>query len=149
MGKKPPRESENAAAGAGGGPYASIRSFGSETEASLAADFLVRKGIKATVGKISRYKAMAGSGYALRVPVKQAASARKYLESIPADIDMDEYVDENDTSVPRCPACNTVNVTVAPHAGRNRALALFTLGIASFFLTRDYHCNKCGHAWTR
>lgn len=151
MGKKPPR-SENASVPPtpqGGSSYVTIRSFASEPEASLAADFLIQKGIKATVGRVSRYKAMSGGGYSLRVPRDQSASARKKLDAVSQEIDMDEYVDADDTRIPRCPSCGTVNIVTTPLQGRDKTLAVLSLGIALLFLPREHHCNKCDHGWTR
>lgn len=129
------------------GDHVTIRSFGSEAEASLAAGRLAQKGIKATFGRISRYKAMAGGGYSLRVPAHQAEKATRILNKLSGDIDMDEYVDADDTSYRRCPACQSVNLAVGPLTSGERTAAILSAGIALAFIKRDRTCKKCGHTW--
>lgn len=124
-----------------------VQTFGTEAEAHLAAGHLARKGIKATVTCGSRYKAMGGGGYGLRVLPNDVDEARRILVTTDGEIDMDEYVDADDRRYRRCPACNSVNIEATPLARRDRATATFTAGLALLFLKRDRHCRKCGHIW--
>jgi len=90
---------------------------------------------------------MSGGGYLLKVAACDAREARAILGELDTEVDMDEYVDSDDASYRRCPACNSVNVKAYP-LQRNRALlSVLTLGLALAFLKRDWRCTKCGHEW--
>ena len=119
-----------------------VREFASETEAYLACSLLEQHGIAATVHRYSRYRAMAGGGYHLKVPKGQGRQAKALLGT-PGDIDMDEYADADDTRYRRCPECASVNVDSAALPPKQWLLNVLLLGR----LPRGRHCRKCGHDW--
>lgn len=123
-----------------------LKTFRSEAEASVAQTRLAAEGIPASVERFSRYRAMAGGGFTVQVPTGQVARARMILQ-LDNEIDMDEYVSGDDETYVRCPACSSVNVRTAPLKGGYLLLALFSVGVALFFMKRDRTCAKCGHVW--
>jgi predicted Zn-ribbon and HTH transcriptional regulator len=124
-----------------------LRGYSSEAEAQLAASHLQHAGIKATVARLSRYRAMGGGGYNLRVLPADSAKAQGILKALDREVDMDEYVDPGDKSYRRCPACNSVNIHTAPLSPTQRAKTITTAGIALLFLKRPRTCKKCGNTW--
>lgn len=83
----------------------------------------------------------------MKVAACDAREARAILGEPDTEVDMDEYVDSDDASYRRCPACNSVNVKAHPLPHNRALLSVFTLGLALAFLKRDWHCTKCGHEW--
>jgi len=124
-----------------------VASYSNEAEAELAAGRLGCDGIEAEVHRFSRYRAMGAGGYQLRVESADLDSARRVLGSIDREIDMDEYVDADDTSYRRCPKCNSVNVTAGARPLGVLLASMLLLGVPLLFLRRDWSCRKCGHAW--
>lgn len=49
------------------------------------------------------------------------------------------------SDVPRCPTCNSMNVSKIGAAERIGAVALF--GVFSKKINKTYKCNNCGHTW--
>lgn len=129
------------------GTRETIETFRNELEAHLARTTLNQEGIAATVHRYSRYKAMSGGGYVLKVDSRDAAKAREIIGGPNDEVDMDEYVDSDDTSYRRCPECTSVNVTARPLSGKLTILSLLTVGLLLMFLKRDWTCKKCGHQW--
>lgn len=129
------------------GSSVTLRSFKTEMDAHLAMGKLASEGIRASVHRFSRYRAMAGGGYQLKVPQEDLHRARAILGAITQDVDMDEYVSDDDDSYVRCPQCGSVNVTTAPLRGTALGLAIASAGVALLFLKRERSCRKCGHAW--
>jgi hypothetical protein len=128
--------------------YEYIGSYKSAFEAQSAAMKLESEDIPAVVVSEGRYAGLAG-GYRVRVEQEDAERAREMLFSGSGEIDMDEYVDPDDRSYTRCPGCNSVNVSARPLSGTQATMSILTLGIALYFLPRDWTCKKCGHAWRR
>jgi DNA-directed RNA polymerase subunit RPC12/RpoP len=130
--------------------YETVESFSSEFQAGLAKTRLEAAGIQATFNRYNRYRSMAGGGWQVRVAPKDLAHARKILQRLNlGEVDMDEYVDEADTSYRRCPQCNSVNLNVKPLTRSQLRHALLTLGIALLWTQRSYTCAKCGHHWLK
>ncbi|MEK7794694.1 MAG: hypothetical protein AAB353_09195 [Candidatus Hydrogenedentota bacterium] len=124
-----------------------LRHFSNSVEADLARTRLQADGIHATVQKTSRYRAMSGGGYILRVPHHEIAHAQEIIGPINRAIDMDEYVDANDESYRRCPKCRSVNVEVVPLTPGQRRTVLMTLGLAFPFVKRCHVCTRCSVEW--
>jgi len=124
-----------------------VKSFKGEMEAHLARSKLESVGISATVNRFSRYRAMAGGGYILKVHPKDLKRARAVLGKIDREIDMDEYVSSDDGTYRRCPKCDSVNIEVKRLAGEKLCMAIFLIGIPLLFMKREYTCRKCGHGW--
>lgn len=118
-----------------------LQSYSSEAEAQLVRGMLAGNGIAATVGRYSRYRAMAAGGWLLRVPPGDYARAQAILEKTSSGPDMDEYVDPDDLSYRRCPKCTSVNVTAAEEPFLKALAGAFRL------ISRNWHCGKCGHTW--
>lgn len=127
-------------------PKTTIKTFQNEAEAELARQFLERHGIAATVHRFSRYRAMTGGGYLLKVEKSRSAEASKFLK-IDSEIDLDEYIDPDDESYPRCPTCRSANTISAPLTWPQMIVVLLGLGIPAFFIKRAHTCRKCGAAW--
>ncbi|MDQ1256727.1 MAG: hypothetical protein QG656_1326 [Candidatus Hydrogenedentes bacterium] len=127
--------------------HKTIRTFGSEIEAHLARTELETHGIKAAVHKFSRYRAIAGGGYLLKVSEEFASRAQKILSKHDAPVDMDEYISSGDDSYTRCPECHSVNVDKTPLTTGMFLLTVACLGLPLLFIQRDCACRKCGHAW--
>jgi len=128
-------------------PRETIRAFSNEMQAHLARSMLKRAGIAATVQRHSRYKAMTGGGYRLKTAPRDVEEARRILSTLDEAVDMDEYVDADDRSYRRCPACNSVNVWADPLPKRLVVWVVLTAGLLLLFLKRDWSCVKCGHTW--
>ena len=124
-----------------------VKTFKNGLQAHLARTKLKQEGIAATVHRHSRYRAMSGSGYLLKAASCDAGKAREILSAVETEVDMDEYVDRDDTSHRRCPECNSVNVMAGPLSGRRSILTFLTAGLFLLFLKRDWTCKKCGHQW--
>lgn len=124
-----------------------LRHFSNSIEADLARTRLAADGIHATVHKVSRYRAMSGGGYVLRVPHHQTARAQEIMGPLNRPIDMDEYVDADDESYRRCPKCRSVSVEVIPLTPNQRRTLLMTLGLAFPFVKRRRVCTKCSSEW--
>jgi len=118
-----------------------LQSYSSEAEAQLVCGMLAGHGIAASVGRYSRYRAMAAGGWLLRVSDADYGRARTLLEKTRGGPDMDEYVDPDDMSYRRCPTCRSVNVVGAELP--------FLKALASAFklIAREWRCSKCGHTW--
>lgn len=119
----------------------------SEAEAHLASSLLESSGIKASVHRFSRYRAIAGGGYLVKVSPRDLGRAKSILKKTDRETDMDEYVSDDDDSYTRCPKCNSVNITVTPLAGAALWLTVLLIGIPLLFIKRGHKCRKCGHAW--
>ena len=128
-------------------PKVTIASYSNEAEAELAAGRLASDDIKAEVHRFSRYRAMGAGGYQLKVESADLKVARQILSGIEREIDMDEYVDPDDTSYRRCPKCRSVNVTAGPRPLGVVLASVLLLGTPLLFLPRNWSCRKCGHAW--
>ena len=128
-------------------PRVTVASYSNEAEAELAAGRLACDGIEAEVHRFSRYRAMGAGGYQLRVESADLDSARRVLAGIDREIDMDEYVDPEDTSYRRCPKCNSVNVTAGPQPLAIVLASVLLLGVPLLFVPRGWSCRKCGHSW--
>lgn len=124
-----------------------VKAYKTEFEANLARTTLRRAGIRSRVHRFSRYRALAGGGYLVQADPADVPKARALLDSLETVIDMDEYIDEDDATCQRCPACRSANVEARPLSGRQSVLVAATLGVALFFLYRDWRCTKCGHRW--
>jgi hypothetical protein len=117
-------------------------------DAHLAQSKLASEGIHSTVHRFSRYRAIAGGGYLLKVPLPDLAHAKEILKKIASkEIDMDEYVDKDDDSYARCPKCKTVNVDTAPLTRGELIVACAGLGVPMLFIKRDHSCRRCKHTW--
>ena len=124
-----------------------FKSFSSEAQAHLAQGLLLSRGIKSTVHRFSRYRSIASGGWLLKIAPADFARAQKVLEESDTEVDMDEYVDKEDTSYRRCPKCGSVNVQGHPLPGSLKLIAIVGLGIPLLFISRDWTCKKCQHAW--
>ena len=128
-------------------PQAELRRYPESASACLVMGMLAQEGIPATVHRVSRYKAMGGSGYILRVNESDLARAEKLIKKADTGIDMDEYVDADDRSYRRCPQCRTVMIERAPLKWWQRSLAVATLGAGYLLVQKHFHCRKCGETW--
>ena len=124
-----------------------VRVFGSELEAHLARTLLEKHAIDSTVLRISRYRAMAGGGYGLRVPHDRLKEARRLLGELNNPVDMDEYIDADEPGHRRCPRCSSVNISAVPLPTKWFVMTFLSAGLLLFFLKRDWNCRKCGHHW--
>jgi len=124
-----------------------VKTCRSETEAHLARSLLESAGIKATVHRFSRYRAIAGGGFLLKVHPKDLKRARAVLDKIDHEVDMDEYISSDDGTYRRCPKCDSANVEVKRLTGEKLWVAIFLIGIPLLFMKREYTCRKCGHGW--
>lgn len=124
-----------------------LQRYPESASASLVKSMLEAEGIKASVHRVSRYAGMGGSGYVLKVGHDDFARARELLDTTATEVDMDEYVDADDTSYRRCPRCQSVMVSREAMTGPQRFLMLSTLGVAWFFLVKSFTCRKCGAVW--
>lgn len=124
-----------------------LQRYPESASACLAKGKLESEGITSTVHRVSRYAGMGGSGYVLKVGPDDVARARELLDATTAEVDMDEYVDAEDTSYRRCPRCQSVMVAREAMRGAQRFLMLSTLGVAWFFLVKSFTCRKCGAHW--
>jgi len=127
--------------------YETLKAFRDEASASLARDWLVRQDIDAAVVRFSRYRGMAGGGYFVKVAAADLPRAQALMDEVDRGIDLDEYVDPDDTSYRHCPHCGSANVSVAPLEGAAHLLAMATMGLYLLFARRDCRCAKCGAEW--
>lgn len=127
--------------------YSELQRFPNSAAAYLVKGRLAQDGIEATVRRGSRYQAMGGSGYVVSVHPDQLARARAILDSTNPEVDLDEYVDKNNTSFRRCPQCRSVMVQREALASPQKFLVYTTLGLGFFFVTKPFRCKKCGHRW--
>ena len=132
----------------GGAPDTELQRYSNSASACLVKSMLEEKGIPASVHRVSRYASMRGAGYLLKVPSKDMAKARALLKEKDTKIDMDEYVDPDDNSRRRCPRCRSVMLGREPLSEVQQWLVLCTLGIAFFFIQKNFECEKCGERWT-
>ena len=128
-------------------PRVEVQRYPESASACLVQSMLESEGITASVHRVSRYAGMGGSGYVLKVGAEDVARTRELLDATATEVDMDEYVDADDTSYRRCPRCQSVMVTRGPMTGAQRFLMLSTLGAAWFFLVKGFTCRKCGAVW--
>lgn len=124
-----------------------LQRFPNSAAAYLVKSRLGQDGITASVRRGSRYQAMGGSGWIVRVSPAQLAQARAILDRTNPEIDMDEYVDENNRAYRHCPACRSVMLEQRPLTGRQRLVAVLSLGVGLWFITRHFRCRKCGNVW--
>lgn len=128
--------------------FTELQRFPNSATAYLVQGRLAQDGIQASVRRGSRYQAMGGSGYVVSVLPEQLDRARKILDSTNPEVDLDEYVDPNNTSFRRCPQCRSVMVRRQKLAPAQRRLAIATAGLAMFFMVKPFRCKKCGHRWS-
>jgi hypothetical protein len=126
-----------------------LKSFSSEAEARLAQGLLTSRGIESGVHRFSRYRAMASGGWQLKVAEFDQKRAAAVLNEAAGPVDMDEYVDPDDSSYRRCEKCGSVMITAAPLPNRLKLLAAIGLGIPLFFIPRNWTCSKCRHTWRK
>lgn len=124
-----------------------LQRYPNSATAYLVKGRLAQDGIESSVRRGSRYQAMGGSGYVVSVFPEQLERARKIIDSTNAKVDLDEYVDPNNTAFRRCPQCRSVMVQRQPLTGARRALVYATLGLGLLLVIKSYRCNKCGHCW--
>lgn len=128
-------------------PRVVLQRYPESASACLVKGMLETEGITSSVHRVSRYAGMGGSGYVLKVGPDDVAHARVLIDATPGEVDMDEYVDAEDTSYRRCPRCQSVMVSREAMTGAQRFVTLSTLGVAWFFLVKDFTCRKCGAVW--
>jgi predicted RNA-binding Zn-ribbon protein involved in translation (DUF1610 family) len=124
-----------------------LQRYPNSATAYLVKGRLAQDGIESSVRRGSRYQAMGGSGYVVSVRPEHLERARKIIESTNAKVDLDEYVDKNNTSFRRCPQCRSVMVQRQPLKGARRTLVFATLGLGLLLVIKSYRCDKCGHCW--
>lgn len=124
-----------------------LQRYPNSATAYLVKGRLAQDGIDSSVRRGSRYQAMGGSGYVVSVRPEHLERARKIIESTNAKVDLDEYVDKNNTSFRRCPQCRSVMVQRQPLKGARRTLVFATLGLGLLLVIKSYRCDKCGHCW--
>lgn len=124
-----------------------VKAFKNEIEAHAARAKLASADIMATVHRFSRYRALAAGGYLLKVRPADLDKAKAIFEKLDREIDMDEYVDDDDDTYTRCTECHSVNVKATPLSSPMLALSILTLGIALLFVEREWTCSKCHHTW--
>jgi len=127
--------------------HSELQRFPNSAAACLVKGRLAQDGIEATVRRGSRYQAMGGSGYVVSVPPDQLVRAREILDSTNPEVDLDEYVDQNNVSFRRCPQCRSVMVQREALTGARQVLVYTTLGIGLLLIVKPFRCKKCGHRW--
>jgi predicted Zn-ribbon and HTH transcriptional regulator len=127
--------------------HSELQRFPNSAAAYLVKGRLAQDGIEATVRRGSRYQAMGGSGYVVSVHPDQLARAREILDSTNPEVDLDEYVDKNNTSFRRCPQCRSVMVQRQAVTGTRQFLVYATLGLGLLLVVKPFRCKKCGHRW--
>ncbi len=124
-----------------------LQRYPNSATAYLVKGRLSQDGIESWVRRGSRYQAMGGSGYVVSVLPEHLERARKIIDSTNAEVDLDEYVDKNNTAFRRCPQCRSVMLQRQP-LGRPRQLMVYaTLGLALLVIVKPFRCKKCGHCW--
>lgn len=124
-----------------------VGTYPESASAHLALSKLNAEGIEGHIHRVSRYQAMAGHGYVLRVAAADSARASAILERYRGPVDLDEYVDTDDASYRRCPSCKSVMIQRGPYTVAQRLALVLTLGVASYVIVKDFRCTKCGQAW--
>lgn len=127
--------------------HSELQRFPNSAAAYLVKGRLAQDGIEATVRRGSRYQAMGGSGYVVSVHPDQLGRAREILDSTNPEVDLDEYVDKNNTSFRRCPQCRSVMIQRQALTGAKQLLVYATLGLGLLFVVKPFRCKKCGHCW--
>ncbi len=123
-----------------------IANFPEGVSAHLARTKLASEGIEGVVVRISRYRAMSGAGYELRVEDALVERAREIL-GLDQEMDLDEYIDADDPAYRHCPQCRSANVYRDPFTGLQRVVLVTTFGLGYLALIKSLHCRKCGFAW--
>ncbi len=127
-----------------------LGNYSSHAEAAVAQTKLASEGIPAQIpAYYSRYRALGGWGIYVYVHPDDAERATDVLQLGKTWIDMDEYVEADDTSVPRCPSCGSASVERERLPPRRWFVSLFLAGIPLLFYERHWHCHKCAHTWNR
>ena len=124
-----------------------LKRYPENASASLVRGMLAQAGIDSTVHRVSRYAGMGGAGYVLKVEAADLTRAQTLLRESDTAVDMDEYVDADDTSYRRCPQCNSVMVHRDIFSGPKRLLCIVTLGVAFPVLEKSFRCTKCNATW--
>ncbi|MCC6144773.1 MAG: hypothetical protein IT368_13280 [Candidatus Hydrogenedentes bacterium] len=127
--------------------HTELQRYPNSATAYLVKGRLEQDGIVASVRRGSRYQAMGGSGYVVSVLPEHLERARKILDRTNSEVDLDEYVDKNNTSFRRCPQCRSVMIKRQPLT-RSQSMAVYaTLGLGLLLIIKPFRCKKCGHAW--
>ena len=127
-----------------------LGNYRSLTEAGLAQTKLASEGIPCEIpDRYSKYRAFGGGGISVYVRRDDYRRAAAVLHVGEDWVDMDEYVDSDDDSVPRCPECRSASVACEPLSTRRWLVTVLLAGIPLFFTPRHWTCHKCSHAWTR
>ena len=124
-----------------------LQRYPESASACLVKSMLESEGITSTVHRVSRYAGMGGSGYVLKVGPDDVARARALIDATPGEVDMDEYVDADDTSYRRCPRCQSVMVVFALFIRLLLGLRPRLIWIAALALTNS--SMGCSHAQPR
>ena len=127
--------------------HTELQRYPNSANAYLVKGRLAQDGIESWVRRGSRYQAMGGSGYVVSVRPEHLERARKIIDSTNAKVDLDEYVDPNNTAFRRCPQCRSVMVQRQPLKGARRTLVFATLGLGLLLVNKPFRCDKCGHRW--
>ena len=127
--------------------HTELQRFPNSATAYLVKGRLEQDGIVASVRRGSRYQAMGGSGYIVSVLPEHLARARKILDRTNTEVDLDEYVDKNNTSFRRCPQCRSVMVQRQPLKRSWQILVYATAGLGLLLIIKPFRCKKCGHKW--
>ncbi len=124
-----------------------LQRYPNSATAYLVKGRLAQDGIESWVRRGSRYQAMGGSGYVVSVLPEHLERARKIIDSTNATVDLDEYVDPNNTAFRRCPQCRSVMVQRQPLTDARQLLVYATLGLGLLLIIKPFRCDKCGHRW--
>lgn len=127
--------------------HTELQRYPNSATAYLVKGRLEQDGIVASVRRGSRYQAMGGSGYVVSVLPEHLERARKILDRTNSEVDLDEYVDKNNTSFRRCPQCRSVMIKRQP-LNRTQSMVVYaTLGLGLLLIIKPFRCKKCGHTW--
>jgi hypothetical protein len=126
-----------------------VHTLKTQLEANLAYSALEAHGleVKLQAYRMARFK----DAGVFNILVRKAdlEDARTILKPEDDFVDMDEYVDPDDDTYPRCPKCNSVNIETVPLERDLKKLVLLTLGFALLFMRRNWECRKCGQEWRK
>lgn len=127
--------------------HTELQRYPNSATAYLVKGRLEQDGIVASVRRGSRYQAMGGSGYVVSVLPEHLDRARKILDRTNSEVDLDEYVDKNNTSFRRCPQCRSVMIKRQPLTRAQWLVVYATLGLGLLMIMKPFRCKKCGHTW--
>lgn len=132
-------------------PILPVETFWDATEAHLARGALEEAGIDSVVADDNAVAVMplhvgAIGGVKLLVRESDLARARKVLDGLEGEEDESDLV-EDESDLPRCPRCNSDDVTYERFSKRGFFVGVLLLGFPFLVMKHKWRCLTCEHEW--